>query len=58
MVAFSSRGGSFRATPICTTVVQIQRARLEGPPEPHTQKPIFETLACVVLVLVAVPFAW
>ena len=29
------------------------------PPEPHTQKPIFETLVvCVVLVLVAVPFAW
>ena len=28
------------------------------PPEPHTQKPIFETLVCVVLVLVAVRFAW
>ena len=28
------------------------------PPEPHTQKPIFETLVCIVFVLVAVPFAW
>ena len=30
------------------------------PPEPHTQKPIFETLqvVCVVLVLLAVRFAW
>ena len=27
-------------------------------PEPHTQKLIFETLVCVVLVLVGVPFAW
>ena len=28
------------------------------PPEPHTQKPIFETLVCVVLVLFVVRFAW
>ena len=46
------------ATPICTTVVQINVHDSKTPPEPHTQKPIFETLVCVVLVLVAVPFAW
>ena len=49
------QGKPQRATPICTTVVQNKRARLENA---SRTTPILETLVCVVLVLVAVPFAY
>ena len=43
--------------PICTTRVQARTCTSRTPPEPYTQKPILKLL-CVVLVLVAVRFAW
>ena len=43
--------------PICTTRVQARTCTSRTPPEPHTQNSILKLL-CVVLVLVAVRFAW